>query len=214
MGTKDRKEREKKRRKSQILEAAITLMKEQGFEQTTMDEIASRAELSKGTLYLYYNDKSTLYQAIKKEALNVLHDQYLKVIQEDKPGSELVKDMVLTFLDLTQENVTFTKAMMLYEQTNKDEPKEHSIIRDCTDLENELLMLIIRAIQIGRQDGSIKNKMNPKILALQIGIQMKGVLLFSIINAKTKGVQILNEQDTSLSELMEQFLHTQFNYSE
>lgn len=214
MGTKERKERERKRRKDQILDAAITLIQEQGFEQTTMDEIAARAELSKGTLYLYYNDKATLYQAIKKKALDFLHEHFLKSIQQDKAGAELVKEMMLTFLDLIQENVTFTKAMLLYEQINEDEPKEHSIIEDCTHLENELLMLIIRAIQIGRQDGSIKNETNPKILALQIGIQMQGMLQFCIINSNTKKVQILNEQNITLRELMEQFLHTQFNYSD
>jgi len=214
MGTKERKKREKKRRKNQILDAAITLIQEQGFEQTTMDEIASQAELSKGTLYLYYNDKATLYQAIKKKALDFLHQQFLKSFQQDMPGAVLVKDMMLTFLNLIQENVTFTKAMLLYEHINEDEPKEHSIIKDCTHLENEILMLIIRAIQIGIQDGSIRNKQSPKIQALQIGIQMRGMLQFCIINANTKGAQIMNEHDISLTELMEQYLHTQFNYSE
>ncbi|HET8866065.1 MAG TPA: TetR/AcrR family transcriptional regulator [Gracilimonas sp.] len=214
MSTKERKEREKKRRKDQILDATITLIEEQGFEQITMDEIASRAELSKGTLYLYYNDKATLYQAIKKKALVFLHEQFLKSIQQDMPGAMLVKDMVLTFLDLIQDNATFTKAMLLFEQISKDKPEEHSVIEDCTDLENELLMLIVRAIQIGNQDGSIKNKQSPKILALQIAIQMQGMLQFCIINANTKGAQILTEHEITLEGLMEQFLHTQFNYSE
>ena len=73
MGTSERKERERKRRKNQILNAAISLIEEKGFDKTTMDEIAEQTELSKGTLYLYYNDKASLFQAIKKRALQYLH---------------------------------------------------------------------------------------------------------------------------------------------
>ncbi|MDZ7718818.1 MAG: TetR/AcrR family transcriptional regulator [Balneolaceae bacterium] len=216
MGTTERKERERKRRKDRILNAAISLIEEKGFEKITMDEIAERTELSKGTLYLYYNDKASLYQAIKKRALQFLHDQFLDILQKDLPGAKLVYEMMLTFLGLINENTTFTKAMMLYDKKNKDEHEaaDHTIQKDCIQLENELLMLIVRSLQIGVQDGSIKNELDPKLLALQIGFQMNGMIQFCLTGANKKGLQILDEKNMDLPDLMEQFLHTQFNQIE
>jgi TetR/AcrR family transcriptional regulator len=54
MGIVERKEREKEHRKEEILDAAQKVFFERGLVTATMDEIAETAELSKGTLYLYY----------------------------------------------------------------------------------------------------------------------------------------------------------------
>ncbi|MDZ7807961.1 MAG: TetR/AcrR family transcriptional regulator [Gracilimonas sp.] len=214
MGIKERKERDKNRRRDQILDAAIELTGQQGFEKTTMDEIAEKAELSKGTLYLYYKDKSSLYQAIKKRALQSLHQKFLYALQQDKPGSELVKGMVFSFLDMIQENITFTKAMLLYRTSDSVEnEQETSIAEKCVDIENDLNMLMLKAIQIGIQDGSISTNLDPKLLTLQIGFQMRGILQFYILDNKNQGTKIFKDQELSLNELMDLFLNVQFSHN-
>ena len=57
MGIAERKEREKLQRRNDIIDAAERLFFQHGFETPTMDDVAREAELSKGTLYLYF--KST-----------------------------------------------------------------------------------------------------------------------------------------------------------
>ena len=64
MGTKERKEREKEVRKKTILEAAKTVFFQKGFQGTTMDQIAEVAELSKGSLYLYFPSKEEFGLAV------------------------------------------------------------------------------------------------------------------------------------------------------
>ncbi|MEX2477966.1 MAG: TetR/AcrR family transcriptional regulator [Gracilimonas sp.] len=211
MGTQERKERERKQRRDQILNAAIELIGEQGFESTTMDEIAERAELSKGTLYLYYNDKATLHQAIKKRGLKFLHERFLEIIQQDLSGAELVKEMMHTFLNLITENTTFTKAMMLFENSNENDTESHQVVEDCTHLESELLMLLVRSIQIGKQDGSILSTINPKVSAVMIGFQMSGMLQFYFSGSRKQAQKILDEQQLTMSEMMDQFLNIQFS---
>ena len=215
MGIKERKEREKSRRRDQILDTAIELTGQQGFERTTMDEIAEKAELSKGTLYLYYKDKSSLYQAIKKRALQSLHQDFLTVLQQDKPGAMLVKEMISSFLDMIQKNITFTKAIMLYRGSeSSDSDQQSSIAEKCLNIENDVNMLMVKAIQIGVQDGSITTKLDPKLLALQIGFQMRGLLQFYILDNKNMGVKIFKEQNLTLGELMDQFLNIHLNHVE
>jgi AcrR family transcriptional regulator len=61
VGTKERREREKQARRSQILKCARKLFWEKGFGGTTMPDIAAEAELAPGTLYLYFPSKDALY---------------------------------------------------------------------------------------------------------------------------------------------------------
>ncbi len=53
-------------RPSEILSAALDLFAEKGFAATRMEDVASRAGLSKAAIYLYFNDKMALLQALVK----------------------------------------------------------------------------------------------------------------------------------------------------
>ena len=64
MGITERKEREKKLRKEQILEVAKKRFQELGFLNVTMSDIAESAELSIGTLYLYFKNKEDIYAGL------------------------------------------------------------------------------------------------------------------------------------------------------
>lgn len=74
MGVKERREKEKKLRRQNILEAAKGLFFEQGFAATTMHQIAETAELGKGTLYLYFQNKEELYISLLVEGMELLND--------------------------------------------------------------------------------------------------------------------------------------------
>jgi AcrR family transcriptional regulator len=72
MGTNERRAREREARRRAILEAARTLFAQQGVEATSMDALAARAELAKGTLYLYFKSKEELLIAMLEEDLGQL----------------------------------------------------------------------------------------------------------------------------------------------
>ena len=59
-------------RRSEILAAATTVFAGKGFDAASMDEIAKQAELAKGTLYLYFDSKDAIYQAVVQQALSKL----------------------------------------------------------------------------------------------------------------------------------------------
>lgn len=213
MGTKERKAKAQKRRKEQILSAAIELVKEQGFEKTTMDEIAERAELSKGTLYIYFRDKSALYQSIKKKGLSLVHAEFLNILQEDISGAEIVRKMALSFLDFIMQNATFTRAMVLYEKTRKEEFDGHDISQDCLHLENKVFKLMIRGLQIGIQDKSISSNLPPKILGLHIAFELQGILQYCIAGQKGHIPSFMEDQNLTVRQLLDQFIQIQFNQS-
>ena len=78
MGIQERKQRERERRRQQIIVAAKRVFSEKGYSKATMEDIAREAELSPGTLYLYFKNKDELYASL---SLRIL--QYLNIRLED-----------------------------------------------------------------------------------------------------------------------------------
>jgi AcrR family transcriptional regulator len=58
------RQRRKDARPSELLDAALDLFVEKGFTATRSEEVAARAGVSKGTLYLYFPSKEDLLTAV------------------------------------------------------------------------------------------------------------------------------------------------------
>jgi AcrR family transcriptional regulator len=82
MGIQERKEREKERRRQQIMVAAKRVFIEKGFGGATMEDIATEAELSAGTLYLYFKNKNELYASLTLRVLQYLNIRLEHLINE------------------------------------------------------------------------------------------------------------------------------------
>ncbi len=66
------RQRRKEARPQELLDAALELFVERGFATTRAEDVAARAGVSKGTLYLYYPSKEELLKAVVRENLGAL----------------------------------------------------------------------------------------------------------------------------------------------
>jgi len=66
------RQRRKQSRPQELLDAALALFVEKGFAATRAEEVAQRAGVSKGTLYLYYPSKEELFKAVVRHNLSSL----------------------------------------------------------------------------------------------------------------------------------------------
>lgn len=64
-----RRERRKESRPGELVEAALELFAEKGYAATRLEDVASRAGVSKGTLYLYFESKEELFKAVVRQGL-------------------------------------------------------------------------------------------------------------------------------------------------
>ncbi len=62
-----KRERRKEARPGELLDAALDLFVEKGFSATRVEEVAARAGVSKGTLFLYFPSKEDLFKAVVRE---------------------------------------------------------------------------------------------------------------------------------------------------
>ncbi len=82
MGIKQRKQREKERRRQEIMVAAKRVFSKKGYERTKMEDIAREAELSPGTLYLYFKSKSELHASLSLRVLQFINIKLEHVIND------------------------------------------------------------------------------------------------------------------------------------
>ncbi len=100
MGTQERREREKKRREEEIIDAAENVFFGKGFDNSTMDDVATEAELSKGALYKYFTSKNELCTAIVSRAMKLVIEHFEKALGEPKlNGQEKLRQLCRSFLD-------------------------------------------------------------------------------------------------------------------
>src|SRR5574343_1561719 len=62
-----KRERRKEARPGELLDAALDLFVEKGFAATRVEEVAAKAGVSKGTLFLYFPSQDELFKAVVRE---------------------------------------------------------------------------------------------------------------------------------------------------
>jgi TetR/AcrR family transcriptional regulator len=92
----EKRERRKEARPGELLAAALDLFVEKGFAATRAEEVAQRAGVSKGTLFLYFSSKEELFKAVVREFLSgAISDATEDLPKHQGSSSELVRMTML-----------------------------------------------------------------------------------------------------------------------
>jgi len=91
--------------KEKIIQSAVECFSKYGLDRTRMDDVAQKADLSKGTLYLYFKSKEELFYVICENNLKVLKEQLSQILATTK------EDLV-------------SNAEQFYENFHKEEKRE------------------------------------------------------------------------------------------
>ncbi len=92
------RQRRKEARPQELLDAALALFVEKGFSATRSDEVALRAGVSKGTLYLYYPSKEELLKAVIRQNLGQVIEEGTGIVDEfEGPTAELLRLLMHTW---------------------------------------------------------------------------------------------------------------------
>lgn len=141
-------------KRTEILEAAVKLFSERGFEKTTVDEIATKANVGKGTIYLYFQNKEDIFLGVLEEGMAKLLDIFEKIIQSGNFTQQLY-DMIYSQFKFIEDNQEFYK-IHLKEQVNLE-------LKICDDADNSLAQLhrrlyelITNFIRKGIEEGYIR----------------------------------------------------------
>ena len=202
MGVIERKEREKEQKKAMILEVAEQILLEKGLDQLNMDEVAERAEVSKGSLYLYFNNKTDLVLGICHKASNLMNEWTSKVLTEKKSGLEMVYQLGKNYLKFAIEHPEYYRVMRFLESYKHSDQAKNSIYLDlCRQNRQQGFRVMVRAIQIGMQDGSIHTMYNAKQLALLLISTSHGVVNMAYMHENSQHFELLDHLGIDLETM-------------
>ncbi len=139
-----KRERRKEARPGELLDAALDLFVEKGFAATRSEEVAARAGVSKGTLFLYFPSKEELFKAVVRENISGRFAEWMQEF-EDFEGS--TAEMVRYCMRVWWERIGATRAsgitkLMISEARNFPELAafyQQEVIRPGTELVRRIL---------------------------------------------------------------------------
>ncbi len=197
MGIKERKQRERERRRQQIIVAAKRVFSEKGFNKATIEDIARDAELSPGTLYLYFKNKEELYASLSLRILQYLAIRVEHVKNEVNLGPTEKLDALMKAMYDVYEFDPLILINMFHLQSSET---IKNLSPELLDELNELTRKSIGTIAALFEDGIHKayiRKEHPTALADIFWSMFSGVVLLETSK------HVLNEENDFLKETLE-----------
>lgn len=105
----EKNQREEKKR--QILQASLEIFAQKGYSPTVLDDVAARANIAKGTLYLYFKDKEDLYVNTVQHFFELLEAQIRDNLRPDMNSAEMLRSVAasqLRFFFLHKDYIRFS----------------------------------------------------------------------------------------------------------
>ena len=104
-----RREKEKLRQRQYILDAALELFAQKGYNNVSMNEIAEKSEFAVGTLYKFFCSKEEIYKSIMKGGSGRFHNSLLESLQGEGDEIETLRSFVRTKRALFLENAAVVR---------------------------------------------------------------------------------------------------------
>lgn len=168
MGIQERKEREKGQRREEILDAAQRVFFEKGLQAAMMDEIAESAELSKGTLYLYFKSKEDLYLAVMIRGIETLHSMFEQTISQPKPTVELLSDLGKTYYEFFQNHRNYFRMLYFFQNPLFHKQVSEEMMGVCSQENQRIWKLVIGLIERGIQEKVLRPELVPEETAVSL----------------------------------------------
>ncbi|MDE3058649.1 MAG: TetR/AcrR family transcriptional regulator [Bacteroidota bacterium] len=161
MGILERKEREKEHRREEIIAAAQSIFLDKGLQLATMDEIAEAAELSKGTLYLYYKSKEDLYLAVVMRGVEIMYELFKRATSTGEPVMKLISNLGDAYFEFFKNNWQYFRMMYFRDNPRLHQQVSSEMLNVCLEQDRRVWKLVIDLIQRAIDEGYLQKNISP-----------------------------------------------------
>jgi len=179
MGIQERKLRERERRRQQIMIAAKRVFSVKGFSRATMEDIAKEAELSPGTLYLYFKNKDELFSSLSIRILQYLNIRLEHVANDQslETGMLKIEGLKEAMLDVYKFDPLMLINMFHLQSSETIRNLSPELLSEIKTLSRSSLKTMCRIFDQGQKDGSLIDR--PAIVFADIVLSMfAGIVLW------------------------------------
>lgn len=180
-----RKEKEQMQKLDAIIDAAVSVFFNKGFDNATMDDVAVQAEYSKGSLYFYFKSKNELCLAIVNRSLNLLRQTFEDILKNESPGITKLAQLVEAFINFRLDYPEYYQSIISFRNhhQNCDNNTDYMIANQ--QLNKEINDLITNMISTGIQDKSIRPAIHAQMTAYSLWGNLSGLLPGFLLSEET-----------------------------
>lgn len=183
-----------KKRRSQVLSCAAELFAERGYHQTTVDHIVKRAAIARGTFYLYFKDKRSIFEELLDTFLAALRERIIRI--DPSLGRErcllLMRQNIRGVIEVCLQHRALSK-ILLSEAVGLDSDFAAKLL----EFDGEATTLLQSSLFLGQQMGVVRSCQVP-VVAIFIYGALKELMYQVVMNRIEVGVEEAVEQMLSL----------------
>lgn len=176
MGSSERKEREKEARKKHILKAARALLLKNGLHSTTVDQIARLAELSVGTIYLYYRGKEAIFAALQEEGLELLNGLAVAAVTDADSPAEKIRGLAAAYVRFSVKHRSYYD-IINYFLSSPQQLMRGRLKGRVDRIGGKILNYCVQVIEEGIESGEFR-KVDPRKHAIWLWGSLHGLIHF------------------------------------
>ncbi|HPK53324.1 MAG TPA: helix-turn-helix domain-containing protein, partial [Smithellaceae bacterium] len=160
LSLEERRKKEREKRRNAILRAARKLFFERGFKFVTVDSIAAHAELSKGSIYLYFESKEEIYVQILIADNIEFHKRISNFFDKQASAAEFLLDFARIYVDYFLYDKELFRIFMAFmirsDQMTLSEEQNNNLMRTA----NDNIHIIGEILQKGVDSGEFSPELN------------------------------------------------------
>ncbi|CUV10639.1 Transcriptional regulator, TetR family [hydrothermal vent metagenome] len=169
-------------RKDQILDAALTVLVQNGYEGSRMDDVVSESQLSKGAIYWYYKSKKAMYLDLVNFWVIRYSATINHLVENDQAAPDQLKSLFNYFIDQYESDPDpFIALTEFWSMAQKDDDFRAKLQK----VYSQFLEVLEKIVAKGVKDGDFK-KLDIRITAMSIMLNVESINWFTLFD--THGV--------------------------
>jgi AcrR family transcriptional regulator len=187
------------KRRKEILEKALGVFMDEGFENTTFQRIADRCGITRTTLYIYFKNKRDIFNYSIKQLLFTAEEDITKIRSDTSLNSvEKITKVILCILKLMEQNrkLLLVVTDFLLHLSKSDADPEARVQRRTLKLRHIFASMVIEGVKAGELK--------------ELNVKIADDFLYSIIEAATFHIVVLKRKNLQELKNMVNFAVKQF----
>jgi len=169
-------------RKDQILDAALTVLVQNGYEGSRMDDVVTESQLSKGAIYWYYKSKKAMYLDLVNFWVIRYSATINHLVENDQAAPDQLKSLFNYFIDQYESDPDpFIALTEFWSMAQKDDDFRAKLQK----VYSQFLEVLEKIFDKGVKDGDFK-KLDIRITAMSIMLNVESINWFTLFD--THGV--------------------------
>ena len=183
---------DKKKRQAELLAIAIEVFAERGYQATTMEEIAERAGVSKGMLYLYFKNKEALFGAVFRWFGRTVGERMAEEMEEAADEVEQLRGIARAWGAVAGRYREYVPLFLDFWAVASVKGLRNDYAGDLADLYVEYRATITGIIERGKASGRFRAEVDAEVVAYLLVGGMDGLFIQSWLASHHEPERLVN----------------------